>query len=66
LEWEPKLRTFCEKDFEALKSFKQVRIEDWCRTDFFGFELSSKIDRVDLGETVVRLIDYKVACGRDG
>jgi len=59
LEWEPKLRAFCEIDFESLKRFEQVRIEDWCNLDFFGFELSSKIDRVELGDTVVRLIDYK-------
>jgi RecB family exonuclease len=59
LEWEPKLRAFCEADFEALQGFEQVRIEEWCPVTFAGFELSSKIDRVDLGETVVRLIDYK-------
>ncbi|RUM45018.1 MAG: hypothetical protein DSY46_04055 [Hydrogenimonas sp.] len=59
LEWEPKLRAFCQADFEALKGFEQVRIEAWCPVQFAGFELSSKIDRVDLGESVVRLIDYK-------
>ena len=59
LEWEQKLRSFCEKDFEALKGFEQVHIEDWCKSDFLGFELSSKIDRVDVDDTVVRLIDYK-------
>ncbi|WOE70753.1 PD-(D/E)XK nuclease family protein [Hydrogenimonas thermophila] len=59
LEWEPKLQKFCEIDFESLKSFKQECIEKWCSNEYFGFELSSKIDRVDLGETVVRLIDYK-------
>jgi len=59
LEWEPKLQKFCEIDFESLKSFKQECIEEWCSAECFGFELSSKIDRVDLGETVIRLIDYK-------
>ena len=59
LEWEPKLRAFCEIDFESLKGFEQVRIEDWCKANLFGFELNSKIDRVDVGDRVVRLIDYK-------
>ena len=59
LEWEPKLRAFCQADFESLKGFKQVGIEEWYSVDFAGFELSSKIDRVDLGKSVVRLIDYK-------
>jgi len=59
LEWEPKLRSFCQADFESLKGFKQEHIEDWSPVHFEGFKLSSKIDRVDLGDTVVRLIDYK-------
>ncbi|BDY13701.1 PD-(D/E)XK nuclease family protein [Hydrogenimonas cancrithermarum] len=65
LEWEPKLRAFCEADFEALKGFEQVRLEAWCPVTYGGFELSSRIDRVDLGERVVRLIDYKTTCSID-
>ena len=59
LEWEPKLRTFCEIDFESLKRFEQTRVENWCEANFFDFKLSSKIDRVDVSDSVVRLIDYK-------
>ncbi len=59
LEYEPKIRDFCQKDFEALEGYEQVRLEEWCPVDFGGFSLSAKIDRVDLGESIVRLIDYK-------
>lgn len=59
LEWETKLRAFCQADFESLKGFKQKCIEKWSSVYFEGFKLSSKIDRVDMGERVVRIIDYK-------
>ena len=59
IEFEPRLENFCKIDFDSLKGYQQARLEEWCPVEFGGFLLNFRIDRVDVGETIVRLIDYK-------
>lgn len=61
IEWEERLKRFCELDFENLTSMAHPVVEDWCEAGFGGFTLSAKIDRVDLSQGVVRAIDYKTS-----
>ncbi len=59
--WEERLRRFCERDFETLKSMSQPVVEGWCSVEYEGFTLSAKIDRVDVSQQRVRLMDYKTS-----
>ncbi|WP_201352705.1 PD-(D/E)XK nuclease family protein [Hydrogenimonas urashimensis] len=59
LTWEERLERFCRADYDELLSFHQVALEEWIEVTYGGFRLSSRADRIDLGEDVVRLIDYK-------
>ncbi|WP_456382252.1 RecB family exonuclease [Hydrogenimonas sp.] len=59
LEWEERLARFSRLDYDELLSFRQIALEEWLATEYGGFRLSSRVDRIDLGEKVVRLIDYK-------
>ena len=61
IEWEERLKRFCELDFDALSRTSQPLVEGWCNVEFEGFALSAKIDRVDVGERGVRVIDYKTS-----
>ncbi len=61
VEWEERLKRFCELDFENLSSMRQPIIEDWCEVGFESFTLSAKIDRVDISKETVRAIDYKTS-----
>ncbi len=61
ISWQMRLERFCESDFDTLKSATQPVVEDWCSVEFEGFTISSKIDRVDVLESKVRLIDYKTS-----
>ena len=59
LTWEERLERFCREDYEELLSFRQIALEEWLELEYRGFRLASRVDRVDLGEGVIRLIDYK-------
>ncbi len=61
IEWEERLKRFCELDFENLMSMAHPVVENWCEVGFEGFTLSAKIDRVDLSQSMVRTIDYKTS-----
>ncbi|MCF6201818.1 MAG: PD-(D/E)XK nuclease family protein, partial [Hydrogenimonas sp.] len=61
VEWEERLKRFCELDFGSLSLMSQPVVEGWCSAEFEGFTLSAKIDRVDLYERRVRAIDYKTS-----
>ena len=61
IDWEDNIKSFCQRDYENLKYSNQIKIEDWCSIRYSGYELSFKVDRVDLDKTnnKIRLIDYK-------
>ncbi|BBG65295.1 hypothetical protein NNO_0592 [Hydrogenimonas sp.] len=61
IEWEERLKRFCELDFEEFSSAEQPIVEDWCEVGFADFRLSAKIDRVDVSDGSVRAIDYKTS-----
>jgi CRISPR/Cas system-associated exonuclease Cas4 (RecB family) len=61
LTWEERLERFCRLDYDELLSFRQIALEEWLETEYGGFRLASRVDRVDLGEDLVRLIDYKTS-----
>ncbi len=61
IEWEERLKRFCELDFENMTSMSHPVVEDWCEVGFEGFTLSAKIDRVDVSQSTVRTIDYKTS-----
>ena len=63
VEWEERLRRFCQRDFENMKTATQIKIEEFCSLSFMGFDLSFKVDRVDLTENKIVMIDYKT--GKD-
>ncbi|WP_456451535.1 RecB family exonuclease [Hydrogenimonas sp.] len=65
LTWEPKLERFCRRDYERLVGSEQAVLEEWRGVTYRGFELSAKIDRVDVTPTTVRLIDYKTSKNLD-
>ncbi len=59
VEWEERLKRFCQRDFETMKKATQIKIEEFCSLVFSEFELSFKVDRVDLSDNRIVLIDYK-------
>ncbi len=59
LTWEERLERFCRADYDELLSYKQIALEEWLEVEYGGFRLASRVDRIDLGEDLVRLIDYK-------
>jgi CRISPR/Cas system-associated exonuclease Cas4 (RecB family) len=63
--WEERLRDFCRLDFERLAGSEQAAVEEWRSVEFGGFMLSAKIDRVDVTDREVRLIDYKTSRNLD-
>ncbi len=59
IEWEDRLKRFCNRDFDRLKRATQIKIEEFCSFKFLDFELFFKVDRVDLLDNKIILIDYK-------
>ncbi|NPA12220.1 MAG: hypothetical protein GXO62_08250 [Epsilonproteobacteria bacterium] len=60
VEWEDKIREFCFNDFEEMKYSKNL-IERWIEFEFGGRKLKAKVDRIDIKEKEVVLIDYKTS-----
>jgi CRISPR/Cas system-associated exonuclease Cas4 (RecB family)/DNA-directed RNA polymerase subunit N (RpoN/RPB10) len=58
-EWESRLYKFCEDDFPNLMKYDQPIVEEWLSVKYGDFRLDSRIDRIDIGKDIVRLIDYK-------
>ena len=61
LTWEERLQRFCDDDFTRLVGSEQPVLEAWCEVEHNGYRLVSRIDRVDLTASTVRLIDYKTS-----
>ena len=56
--WEEPIESFCRKDFDNLGRCKN-EVEMWFETQYGGFELTGRVDRVDITSEQIRLIDYK-------
>ncbi len=57
--WEDSIKEFCKNDFEKMKYSNQI-VEKWLNNfEIDNIPLSAKIDRIDLNETSITLIDYK-------
>ena len=52
---------FCKKDFEYMKYSKQIILEEWINFKYEGKLLSAKIDRADMLDNKVTMIDYKTS-----
>ncbi|MEO1958231.1 MAG: PD-(D/E)XK nuclease family protein, partial [Nautiliaceae bacterium] len=58
--WSEKIKRFCEIDFEQMK-YSQNLAEKTFYVDFEGKRLGMRIDRVDIKDKEVVLIDYKTS-----
>ena len=57
--WEDSLKLFCKNDFERMKYSNNI-VEEWLNNfEIDNIPLSARIDRIDLNETSITLIDYK-------
>ena len=54
VKYEDGIKKFCEEDYESMKYSDHI-VEEWLSVD----ELSAKVDRVDLYQKEIVLIDYK-------
>ncbi len=52
---------FCQKDFEQMKYSKQILLENWIDFKFEGKLLSAKVDRADMINNKITMIDYKTS-----
>ncbi len=60
VKWEDKLKEFCKKDFEWMK-YSENQTEEWKDVLFENRRLAMKIDRIDITDNEIRLIDYKTS-----
>ncbi len=60
VKWDEKIREFTKKDFEEMKYSKTLP-EKTIKFNYQGFELMARVDRIDLKENEVVLIDYKTS-----
>lgn len=62
VEWEDKIKAFCEMDFEEMKySENKVEDEEKIKFIFDEHELAARADRIDIKDNEVILIDYKTS-----
>ena len=52
---------FCKKDFEDMKYSENFLLEEWINFKFEGRLLSAKIDRADMLNNKIIMIDYKTS-----
>ena len=55
VKFEDGIKKFCEEDYESMKYANHIKVEEWLSVG----ELSAKVDRVDLYQNEIVLIDYK-------
>ncbi len=62
VEWEQKIKKFCEKDFERIMTTETL-VEEWLSATYNSFILTAKIDRIDIDNInkTVTIIDYKTS-----
>jgi ATP-dependent helicase/nuclease subunit B len=60
VKWEDRVREFCKKDFEEMK-YSENEVEEKKIFTFEGKKLAAKIDRIDIKDDEIILIDYKTS-----
>ncbi|GAX87841.1 conserved hypothetical protein [Lebetimonas natsushimae] len=60
VEWEDKIKVFCESDFEEMK-YSDNLVEENIKFVFEIKELAARADRIDIKDNEVVLIDYKTS-----
>jgi ATP-dependent helicase/nuclease subunit B len=60
VEWEDKIKVFCESDFEEMK-YSDNLVEENIKFVLDGFELAARADRIDIKDNEIVLIDYKTS-----
>jgi len=60
VKWEDKLKEFCKKDYEDMK-YSKNELETTKEFIFEGQKLACRVDRVDIKEKEIILIDYKTS-----
>jgi ATP-dependent helicase/nuclease subunit B len=60
VEWEDNIKKFCMMDFEEMK-FSENQVEVKKEFVFDGKQLAAKVDRIDIKENEIVLIDYKTS-----
>ena len=58
--WEDKLKEFCEEDFK-LRDGKEIKVEEPVTFEYKGHILGCRIDRIDISDKEIVLIDYKTS-----
>jgi CRISPR/Cas system-associated exonuclease Cas4 (RecB family) len=60
VEFEDSIKEFCKQDFENMK-YSENLCEENVNFDFEGVSLGARIDRMDINEKSITLIDYKTS-----
>jgi RecB family exonuclease len=60
VKWDDKIKKFCELDFEEMR-YSDTFPEKFIKFYFEGKELAARVDRIDIKENEVVLIDYKTS-----
>jgi len=61
VKWDDKLKKFCKKDFEFRKKFFKSLPEQKIKFFYEGVELAAIVDRIDINDDEIVLIDYKTS-----
>ncbi len=60
VKWDDKIRKFCETDYKNIKNAR-ILPEETIRFYYEGVELAARVDRIDIKDDEVVLIDYKTS-----
>ena len=60
VKWDDKIRKFCEIDYKNIKN-AEILPEETIRFYYEGVELAARVDRIDIKDDEVVLIDYKTS-----
>ncbi len=63
--FEDSIKEFCKQDFEEMKYSQKNECEKNVNFIFEGIELGARIDRIDINEKSITLIDYKTSKSLD-
>jgi len=61
VKYEDAIFDFCKKDFENMKYSNNILLEEWINFEFEGKNLSAKVDRADIINNKITMIDYKTS-----
>jgi len=60
VKWDDKIKEFAKKDFEEMKYSKTLP-EKYIKFNYKGLDLAARVDRIDLKNDEIVLIDYKTS-----